>query len=134
MLTAVFAALLLQSAVDERTVATVVAGVEIVGDPMDYRLRVTLSGADKPEALIRSSDPPMWCGDARFDRAPGPYRQCWLRGHRGAPIILTAQNQGEFGRDWAVDWSGCRPLDGGRSCSAEIAGEMQVAATFRRPG
>ncbi|WP_296819763.1 hypothetical protein [Brevundimonas sp.] len=113
---------------------TVVDGVEVIGDPMDYRLRVTLAGADRAGAMVLSSDPAMWCGDARFNNTPGPFRQCWLRGFRGEPIVLTAQNEGQFGRDWTVEWTGCQPLADGRSCSAEIAGEMQVGATFRRGG
>ena len=50
---------------------------------------------------------------------------------RGEPILLTAQHEGVFGRDWTVEWSGCEPVDDGRSCSAAIAGSMQVGATFR---
>jgi hypothetical protein len=105
--------------------------ITVRGYYMDYRLRVGLSGAEAATDLIVSADPGMNCGDARFDRTPGPYRQCWLRGRRNAPILLTAQRQGEFGRDWTVDWTGCEPLDAGRSCAVAIGGEMSVGATFR---
>ena len=105
--------------------------VTVVGQHMDYRLRVALAGADAASDLVVSADPGMHCGDARFDRTPGPYRQCWLRGRRGEPILLTAQHEGVFGRDWTVEWTGCQPVDDGRSCSAAIAGAMEVGATFR---
>lgn len=124
--------LLLASGQSDPSGITVVDGVDVIGDAMDYRLGVTLAGADQATAMILSNDPPMWCGDARFNGTPGPFRQCWLRGHRGEPIVLTAQHDGQFGRDWTVDWTGCQPLADGRSCSAEIAGSMEVGATFRR--
>lgn len=106
-------------------------GVTVMGDHFDYRLEVALSGAGAASDLVTSSDPGMYCGDTRFDRTPGPWRQCWLRGRRGAPIVLTAQRDGVFGQDWTVEWSGCEPIDDGRRCSAPITGTMQVAATFR---
>lgn len=113
------------------TVPVELPGVTVVGGYFDYLLRVDLRGTDAASDLVVSVDPAMNCGDARFDRTPGPYRQCWLRGRRGAPILLTAQHEGVFGRDWTVDWTGCEPVDDGRSCSAAIAGTMQVGATFR---
>lgn len=112
-------------------IPTELPGVTVTGGYFDYRLQVNLSGADAPSDLIVSLDPGMNCGDVRFERTPGPYRQCWLRGRRGEPILLTAQHEGVFGRDWTVEWTGCEPVDEGRSCSAAIAGTMQVGATFR---
>lgn len=106
-------------------------GVTVVGGHYDYLLRVDLSGTDAASDLVVSVDPAMNCGDERFSREPGPWRQCWLRGQRGSPILLTAQHDGVYGRDWTVEWSGCEPIDDGRSCSAAIAGTMQVGATFR---
>ena len=113
------------------TIPVELPGVTVRGGFSDYRLQVNLSGADDPSDLIVSLDPGMNCGDTRFERTPGPYRQCWLRGRRGEPILLTAQHEGVFGRDWTVDWTGCEPIGDGRSCSAAIAGTMQVGATFR---
>lgn len=105
--------------------------ISVRGNYLDYRLRVSLAGADTPSDLIVSADPGMNCGDPRFDRSPGPYRQCWLRGRRNTAILLTAQGDGVFGRDWTVDWTGCEPTADGRSCAVAIAGEMVVGATFR---
>lgn len=117
--------------IDDPVAPTRVADVIVVGSYFDYRLRVNLAGADSASDLVVSADPAMNCGDQRFDTTPGPYRQCWLRGRRNTPIILTAQQTGVFGRDWTVDWIGCQPLDDGRSCTVAISGEMEVGATFR---
>ncbi|MBN8553718.1 MAG: hypothetical protein J0L52_12585 [Caulobacterales bacterium] len=105
--------------------------ITVRGQYIDYRLRVGLQGAEAATDLIVSADPAMNCGDVRFDRTPGPYRQCWLRGRRNASIRLLAHREGEFGRDWTVDWTGCEPRDGGRSCEVAISSEILVGATFR---
>lgn len=106
-------------------------GVTVVGGHYEYLLQVSLSGTDSADDMVVSGDPAMNCGDARFDRTPGPWRQCWLRGRRDLPVVLTAQSDGVYGRDWRVDWTGCEPIGDGRACSAPLAGEMQVGATFR---
>lgn len=113
------------------TAPTELPGVTVVGGEFEYLLRVELAGARAATDLVVSTDPAMNCGAAGFEVTPGPWRQCWLRGERGAPILLTAQRQGVYGRDWAVDWTGCEPVDDGRSCTAAIAGTMHVGATFR---
>ena len=111
---------------------TALPDITVVSQPIDYRLRVQLAGADEASDLVVSADPGMFCGDPRFDETPGPFRQCWLRGHRNEPIVLTAQHTGEFGRDWSVVWTGCEPQPDGRSCSATLASEMEIGATFVR--
>lgn len=114
----------------QQTAPTVVEGV-VIAAGLDYRLRVEPVGADTASTMVLSQDPPMFCSDARFQSTPGPARQCWLRGRRGDPIVLTAQHDGVYGRDWAIDWTGCQPQGDGRSCAVDIAGEMRVGATFR---
>lgn len=106
-------------------------GVTVVGDGYDYLLEVDLVGAAAAADLVVSADPPMYCGGEAFSRTPGPWRQCWLRGRRGSPIVLTAQREGVFGRDWSVAWTGCEPIGDGSRCSAPITGTMRVGATFR---
>lgn len=113
---------------------TELPGVTVVARPLDFRLRVQVSGATAPADLVVSADPAMYCGDPQFNYSPGPHRQCWLRGRRGAPIVLTAQHDGEFGRDWTVAWTGCEPQADGRSCAVPISGEMEVGAAFQSRG
>lgn len=106
-------------------------GVTVIGHAFDYRLGVNLTGAEGPADLIVSQAPAMTCGDPRFDRTPGPSRQCWLRVAHDVPVVLTAQRSGTFGRDWTIDWSGCVPQGDGRSCVVSIDRSTDVGAIFR---
>lgn len=114
--------------------ATELAGVTVTGRAADRLLSVTVGGDVRQNSVVSSAPLGMNCGGVTFQFLRGPYRQCWLRIRRGQEAVLTAGDDGAYGRDWIVEWVGCEARAGGPACITRMDEDRQVAAVFRRAG
>jgi len=100
----------------------------------DVRLTLAIGGEITPGQVVTSAPVGMNCGGAEYRYSTRENRQCWLWVRRNQPVILTAQGEGAYGRDWTVVWSGCEPVAGGPACLLTPKQEAVVAAVFSRGG
>lgn len=112
--------------------STEVEGVTVRAAPADRLLSVTVGGDVRQNSVVSSAPLGMNCGGVTFQYLRGPYRQCWLRVRRGQDAVLTAGDDGAYGRDWIVEWVGCEPRAGGPACTVTMSEDRQIAAVFRR--
>ena len=125
--------LLAMQAIPSGDEPTVVAGVEVRAGRPDRLLTVVISGDVAQQTFVATAPLGMNCGGAEFQHNRDRNRQCWLRARRGSEVLLGATGRGAYGRDWTVDWVGCRPLSNGSICRVVLREDMVVGAVFRRP-
>lgn len=111
---------------------TEVTGVTVTGRAADRLLSVTVGGDVRRDSVVSSAPLGMNCGGVTFQFLQGPYRQSWLRIRRGQEAVLTAGDDGAYGREWVIEWVGCEPRAGGPACVVRMDEDRQVGAVFRR--
>ncbi|KAK0350484.1 hypothetical protein LTR94_028842, partial [Friedmanniomyces endolithicus] len=80
--------------------------VVVVGQRVDPRVTVTVSGDVSVRALVRSDPVGVRCGAGRYQyEAYASPRLCWIRRPAGSEIVFRAEG---LGAD-SFHWSGCTP-------------------------
>lgn len=110
---------------------TPVDDIEVIGRRVNPLLTVRVEGQESERFLIVSGEG-VRCGFQRFQYSDyGRPRLCWTRPDPGTPLAFTPNAEGQYGRDWTVEWSGCESVDGA-VCRVTGGNARTVTATFRR--
>jgi len=88
-----------------------------------YTLSVVVGGSVTPYTGISSAPEGIICGGSGFQR-------CWLNYLSGTKVLLAAQNAGNYGTDWKVEWIGCKPVGSGVTCEVTMDQVRSVSAIF----
>lgn len=110
---------------------TRVDDVEVIGRRVNPLLTVRVQGQESERFLIVSGEG-VRCGFSRYEYSDyGKPRLCWTRPDPGTPLSFTPSAEGQFGRDWTVEWQGCETVEG-PVCRLTGGNARTVTATFRR--